>query len=65
VSQKKKKTVYNIPIIILEKRAGIHREAYNILVYGKDYLAGSMACEYVSLCTKMPVVARGLYPRMP
>lgn len=56
-----------IPITILEKRAGIYREAHkaNILIYGKDYVAGSTACEYVSVCTKMPAVARGLYPRMP
>lgn len=59
--------MHNIPIILLEKRTGIHCEAYkaNILIYGKDYVAGSMACEYVSLCTKVPAVARGLYPRMP
>jgi len=54
----------NSPIIILEKCAGIYRETYNtnILIYGKDYVARSMACEYVSLCTKVPAVACGLYP---
>lgn len=52
-----------IPITILEKHAGIYREAYkaNILIYGKDYVAGSVACEYVSPCTKVPAVARGLH----
>lgn len=66
-SAQKRKIVHNIPIIILEKRAGIYHETCkaNILIYGKDYVAGSMACEYVSLCTKVPAVARGLYPRMP
>lgn len=66
-SAQKWKIVHNIPIIILEKRAGIYRETCkaNILIYGKDYVAGSMACEYVSLCTKVSAVARGLYPRMP